>query len=314
MAERKGKMAKTIKFNLICDNKPVRTIEDLQNNFSIEDVLSYYNNRLLHRWLDVRGYSDESEKVSAITCEKPLEIIKELVDIFKVVIDEKRVEERLYILEYLEERKELCNIYKMENYKVKEIIDDYRTGYMQLVRGILDNPNDVAKIKANITEMVDNYEWILELNHREIFYEIMEHSPLALMCLLMNQTTRKYYLPIEEDGEEERILLDIDRPENMDKKCMFREICEKINDKDFIAALGKNIFKFSGVTDEYWKDIEPKGKKCMIISMESGDYVRSAGKVREDLAYEDVLDRFVILDGIDYKSNSPSRKLLYMEV
>ena len=35
-------MAKTIKFNLICDNTPVRTIEDLQNNFSIEDVLNYY--------------------------------------------------------------------------------------------------------------------------------------------------------------------------------------------------------------------------------------------------------------------------------
>ena len=26
-------MAKTIKFNLICDNTPVRTIEDLQNNY-----------------------------------------------------------------------------------------------------------------------------------------------------------------------------------------------------------------------------------------------------------------------------------------
>lgn len=37
-------MAKTIKFNLICDNTPVRTIEDLQNNFSIEDVLDYYRN------------------------------------------------------------------------------------------------------------------------------------------------------------------------------------------------------------------------------------------------------------------------------
>ena len=39
-------MAKTIKFNLICDNTPVRTIEDLQNNFSIEDVLDYYRNGL----------------------------------------------------------------------------------------------------------------------------------------------------------------------------------------------------------------------------------------------------------------------------
>ena len=52
-------MAKTIKFNLICDNTPVRTIEDLQNNFSIEDVLDYYRNGLLCRWLKVRGYEEE---------------------------------------------------------------------------------------------------------------------------------------------------------------------------------------------------------------------------------------------------------------
>ena len=31
-------MAKTIKFNLICDNKPIRTIEDLQNNYSVQRI------------------------------------------------------------------------------------------------------------------------------------------------------------------------------------------------------------------------------------------------------------------------------------
>lgn len=35
-------MAKTIKFNLICDGKSIRTIEDLQENFSVEDILKYY--------------------------------------------------------------------------------------------------------------------------------------------------------------------------------------------------------------------------------------------------------------------------------
>ena len=60
-------MAKTIKFNLICDEKPVRTIEDLQDNFSIEDIYRYYGNGLLLRWLDVRGYVAEAEKVKAIS-------------------------------------------------------------------------------------------------------------------------------------------------------------------------------------------------------------------------------------------------------
>ncbi len=42
-------MAKVIKFNLICDDKPIRNIEDLQENFCIEDVLKYYQNGLLLR-------------------------------------------------------------------------------------------------------------------------------------------------------------------------------------------------------------------------------------------------------------------------
>ena len=77
-------MAKTIKFNLICDDKPVRTIEDLQENFSIEDVLKYYQNGLLLRWLEVRGYESEYKKVSDISEIEALEIVKELIKIFFV--------------------------------------------------------------------------------------------------------------------------------------------------------------------------------------------------------------------------------------
>ena len=86
-------MAKTIKFNLICDGKPVRTIEDLQENFSIEDVLKYYENGLLLRWLDVRGYETEYKKVSEIKETEALEIVKELIRIFGIEADEKSVEQ-----------------------------------------------------------------------------------------------------------------------------------------------------------------------------------------------------------------------------
>lgn len=91
-------MAKTIKFNLICDGNPIRTIEDLQNHFSIEDVLDYYNNQLLHRWLKVRGYNKELEAVSALSCTEPVEIIKELIRVFEVDADPEKVEESVYIL------------------------------------------------------------------------------------------------------------------------------------------------------------------------------------------------------------------------
>ena len=292
-------MAKTIKFNLICDEKPIRTIEDLQNNFSIEDVLTYYNNKLLHRWLSVRGYDAELKAVSAITTDDSMEIIKELIHIFNVETDEKKVEESIYMFQYQEERRQTYEIYKIENYNVVNIIEDYEHDYLQLVRGILMNPNDVSLIKANIAEMVSNYDWVFELNHRELFWNLMKRSPLGVMCLLMNEESRKYYLP---GGD------------NEDKKRMFQAICNLIEQSDFEKLLRGNLITFSGMTDGYWKDLEPKGKKFMIVSMEIGDFVRSAGKSGGDLTGSDIKNAFVILDGIDYKSNYSSHKLRYMEV
>lgn len=306
-------MAKTIKFNLVCDDRPIRTIEDLQNNFSIEDVLAYYKNRLLHRWLEVRGYSDELEKVSAISGEKPLEIIKELIRIFDVIAEDKKIEESVYILEYLEERKALYQRYDEENYKTEQMIADYECGYEQLVKGILDNPDDAAKIKANIAEIAENYKWALNLNHRNLFWKLKSKSILAVLCLLMNKKARKYYIPDKDNNE--RFAEDMTTTYIQDKTAMFKAICDMIkNPDDLQEKLGENLRSFAGVTDGYWKDLEPKGKDYMIISMGSGDYVRPAGKSGGDLSTNDITNKFVIVDGIDYKSNTATHQLLYMEV
>lgn len=307
-------MAKTIKFNLICDEKPVRTIEDLQNNFSIEDILEYYNNQLLHRWLRVRGYDDKLELVDSISSENPMDIIKELIKIFDIIVDEEDVEECIYMLKYLDERKELCSIYEQQEFKTNNIIDDYQTGYHQLVGGIFENPQNIAIIKANIEEITKNYSWILELNHRALYWDLRDKSQLAVMCLLMNEKSRKYFLPIEKTNEAGEIVLDIDSDDEDDKKEMYNDICYLISMPEFREELGENLLSFAGMTDGYWKDLEPKGKKFMIVNMGSGDYVRSAGESGGDLSSVDVNDKFVMVDGIDYKSNSSTRELIYMEV
>lgn len=306
-------MAKTIKFNLICDQKPVRTIEDLQQNFSIEDVLAYYHNGLLDRWLRVRGYVEQLEKVFAIVETKDIDIIKKLIEIFEVAADECSIEEDIYILNYQEERKELLNCYEQENFKKQSIIDDYAAGYRQLVDGILQNPNDISQIKANIREIVQNYAWVLELDHRKLFNVLKDNNcVLAIMCLLMVEECRKYYLPIKKKREDGKLVSDISF--NADKRVMYSDLCTIVGSGEKMDMLGENLYGFSGITDGYWKDLEPKGKKYMIISMETGDYVRSAGNRDEEFSSRDVSKRFLIVDGIDYKSNSASHTLLYMEV
>lgn len=307
-------MAKTIKFNLVCDQKPVRTIEDLQNNFSIEDVLSYYHNGLLTRWLEVRGYEEELEKVKTITETEDLNIIRELIEIFGVAADDDKVAEDIYILDYLQERRELLDCYREENYKTQSIIEDYAAGYRELVVELLEYPDNIASIKECIKMMVNDYPWVLKLDHRRLFYTLTTHDGwLALMCMLMVDECRKYYLPIESKDEEGELVLDIATDE--DKKSMYDSLCYFVRfTEQMKKELGDDLHSFAGITDGYWKDLEPKGKKFMIISMEEGDFVRSAGNRDEEFSSSDIKEKFLILDGIDYKSNNAGHTLLYMEV
>ena len=158
-------MAKTIKFNLICDNTPVRTIEDLQNNFSIEDVLNYYRNGLLCRWLKVRGYEEELKKVEEIRSEDSMGIIKELIRIFEIPCDPAEVEKSIYILKYKVESESENEQYKQEGYKVEGIIEDYQQGYRSLLNTVFENQNDAAQIKAAIQEIVEKYKWVLQYDY-----------------------------------------------------------------------------------------------------------------------------------------------------
>ena len=75
-----------------------------------------------------------------------------------------------------------------------------------------------------------------------------------------------------------------------------------------------HIKAFRGKTDSYWKDIEPRGKTFMIISMKQGNKLRNAGVTGEEMTAEAINEKFIFTNGIDYMSNSDSDDLIYMEV
>ena len=226
-------MAKTIKFNLVCDQKPVRTIEDLQNNFSIEDVLAYYNNGLLARWLEVRGYEEELEKVKAITETEDIDVIEELIEIFGVTADDDKVEEDIYILRYLQERRESVERYREENYKAQIIIKNYAADYQNLVNELLEYPDSIASIKECVKMMVNDYSWVLKMDHRSLFYTLTTHDGwLALMCMLMVDECRKYYLPIEKKDTDGKVVLDTST--DGDKKSMYGYLCNFVRSAELM--------------------------------------------------------------------------------
>lgn len=298
----KKRMAKTIKFNMICNGKPIRTIEDLQHNFCIEDVLEYYHNNLLLRWLLVRGYDDEFQKVKAITTQDTFTILTTLINIFKVETCREKVYENTYILKYKKEREILLGEYRKMEFEASERINDYHVGYKKLIDTIIDNKYCIGVIKAALTEIELHYYLLLEINYRELFYHLFQEAPMALLCMLMKEKIRYFYLPKQ------------DEELYGDKKAIYNLLCRLLTYEKLTEVLGDNLLSFAGITDGYWKDLESKGKRYMILKMEYGNFVRDAGISGVELSSSSINEKFIILDGLDYKSNNTEHKLLYMEV
>lgn len=294
-------MAKTIKFNLISDDKPVRTIENLRENFSIEDILELYNNGLLQRWLEVRGYSELLEKVKSIKSDRNIEQIQQLINIFDVECDDAKIKEGIAILDYIIEHKCLLEEYNKSNYKAKAVIDDYHLGYESIINDIIKNKDNMPKIKANIKEIEENYIGLFNLNYKDLYNILVDNAPLAIFAILMNTKMRSYFISSDYSSENTNLI--------------YNKIENFVTNKTVLKEkLGEELKMFKGNTEAYWKDIEPKEKTLMIISMQDGNYVRNAGTFGEELSSTDVNNNFMVLSGIDYKSNNTYHELLYMEV
>ena len=101
-------MAKTIKFNLIVDGYPARKIEDIQNNFSVEDILKYYENGLLEKWLECRGYTEQYKRLKEIKeseasideLSRKAFVLEKLINLFEMEIKNGNVDGILTMLNF----------------------------------------------------------------------------------------------------------------------------------------------------------------------------------------------------------------------
>ncbi|MBQ6773895.1 MAG: hypothetical protein IJP48_07555 [Synergistaceae bacterium] len=184
-------MAKTIKFNLTCNGQPIRTLDDLRNNFEVEDVLSYYQNGLLLRWLDVRGFTQEFNAVKAISSRDEIEIIKSLVKIFAITSDIQQIEQDTYIFTYSKQRQEWLKKYESLKNNESMIIKHYHEGFEALIDRILDNKNNMPLIKSTLQEIEANYYELFYTASSYVIWLFAGKAPMAFYALMMNETLRR---------------------------------------------------------------------------------------------------------------------------
>lgn len=290
-------MAKTIKFNLICDGQPVRTLEDLKNNFSIEDIWDYYKNGLLCRWLSVREYDKQLADVQAIGVAEKKEVIKALIKIFGLETDEKRIEQAIAILDYVEESNLKNTEYKENAFNKKQIIEEYHQNYRDLINHMVLNKDNMAILLADATKMENEYLELFILNYYDLYMKLVNDAPKAIIALLTKEIVRSRWIG---ENANEKIYNNIKRIYG--------------NSSSIKSALEDDIKVVTRDTQGMWDSIERPEVEVMVLYMESGTFVKNAENYYEKLGIDDVKDKFVKLNGLAYQSNSEKNELIYMEV
>lgn len=350
-------MAKTIKFYMICDDHPVRTIDDLREHFGMEDVLDYYKRGIFQRWLKVRGYEAELEAVNQIDSTDDSEALTKLIQIFDVEKDPAKIAEFIGILKYNEEKAKAAEEKKkkeeeknkaeeQKRNKDEQNADSDTARYLRLVNTILDNSTNKDVIKSAVKEIAENYRHVFEQDYVTLFYLLYKCAPMAIFVMLSFDVMREKYL--SDDARREPVF-----PENtlgIDLSILLRNKQQMVatggpmytrlekqlsafnnlkknspafatmldvmlQEKRLREILPKDLKEFSENTSFYWRTLEPKWKKCMILKIAVGDHVCPSGQrvANKILNASDCNDKFILLDGIDIRSRSYARTY-YMEV
>lgn len=287
-------MAKTIKFNLILDGHPVRNLEGLRENFNLDDLLKYYENGVLIKWLTVRGYHHELSSLNDAGSQDKREIAKQLVATFGIKIREDKLQETLYCIEFYDEHiNKLKEFQKLVDHEYQTVIKTHCSGYDSFLKIMLDDPENMAKIKSSLKYISENYLEIFKYHLDSFYVEFSKKAPLVIYVALTIPKLRMSFFQ-----------------SNFIKSRLNQLV--NVNSQTF--KIEDHAKTFQGNTQGYWKDIEPKGKRFMIIAMVEGNFVRRVGKNGEELSAKDINGNFLLLDGIDYKSNYPAHKLIYLEV
>ena len=296
-------MAKTIKFNLILDNYPVRNLEGIQEHFSIEDMLNYFSNGLLLRWLDVRGYRDKFAAVNAIDSEKDVRaVIAELIRIFEVKVQAEDIEKGISILEYLEESKRLNAIYKENAFSKKQILDDYHGGYEILIRHMEEFHDDMAVLKADVIQLEREYLALFALDYGALYSRLEKSAPKAIFAILTRDAFRDYWIGKGDPSRwsSENIYYRIKK--NLLSGGRMKEI------------LGNDLKIVRRNTQAMWDPIERPEVRLMVIAIANGTFIKNAGEFSEKLGANEINEKFVKFNGLEYQCNNENYELLYMEV
>ena len=167
-------MAKNIKFNLLVGDKKLTTLEALQENFYLDEVLDHYHSGFLAKWLLSSGFQHEYEQVSALDAKDNVSLSLELAKIFNISChqeDLKGIVPKLH-----------C---KLPLPTFHQLLDDICK---------INHFTNIEKTKELVELLVKKYYDEYEANKMPIFVRFVKGAPFAALAIINNPKAFKPFL------------------------------------------------------------------------------------------------------------------------
>ena len=191
-------MAKVLKFGLMLDNCNVRSLEGLQEHFVIEDVLKYFEDGTLSRWLRVWGYKEQLAAVEAI--DKALDkkdIVLQLANIFGIEdVDAADIEKAISVFSYLDKKQKFQVTVQENALFKKQAVKEYLAGYEALIQDMITKSRqgcDIDVFKEDVQKLEQDYLPLVKLSFSELYFRLKGPAPRAILAMSGNKTLKKLF-------------------------------------------------------------------------------------------------------------------------
>lgn len=183
-----------VKFYMMfnCGETRIRTLDDLRENFCVEDVLMHFEDGRLEKWLDAWNYRHELEAVRGLKASgktNAREVLSELMRIFGAGMSDAEIDSELEVYDYCEERRKFWEYVRSNGLQELEdsrrkiaeltstvdslkdgLIDTRDIAHKQLSNIVKDNPyyavNPAIRISRVIVKKIDEIlSFIRSNNH-----------------------------------------------------------------------------------------------------------------------------------------------------
>ena len=195
-------MKKVRNIPLILGDKKFFNIEDLKNDFNVNDILSSYYNDSLKIWLSHKYNDLAQELVKIDKSESPKKIIEDIIRIF--FKDDENLEvivkDACFIIE---------NTVDIENKDIKLELEDYINQYNSIADSIYNLDIalwDYESIKESIEKLYNEYNGLFNYYYEDFFYKFYnQKNYYVILSILANEDIRRIFF------QNEKIKSDIDK-------------------------------------------------------------------------------------------------------